>query len=431
MKSLITLGTIILLLFFSCKEEPVDAVAIKEEKTSPAPVIDASYIATKTAYFTVADTAIVGEGRAMLERIISKSQFVMFGERHGSKATSQLITKLIPMLHEAGFNHTAFEVGPYSAKKLVDLSTPPSATVENLKQFTTQYALEEDHEIPIPFFDGLEDAYFLQAIRERNMNIWGLDQEYFSSTLYFMDELLTFVADTPDYAIIKSEKEQASKIIASWYAKDNVPGAEIKLFEEIQKEPAVQQYLNRFRGNENTKKIIKDLEISWDIYTRWREDSHADRISYMRNNFLTHYKKALQAESNPKVFLKFGNLHASKILTNGCYDLGDLVTQLAKEQGSKATIINTWHRYYSNEKGEEIDYLEKYASYYKRLRDFMSLAKRDQWTIIDLEAIRSDIQEGRIALPINGDYHKIKSLIDGYDYQLILPIDKRVTPNKN
>jgi hypothetical protein len=150
----------------------------------------------------------------------------------------------------------------------------------------------------------------------------------------------------------------------------------------------------------------------------------------MRTNFLTHFKKASQTELKPKVFLKFGNLHASKILTNNCYDLGDLVTQLAREQGSKATIINTWHRYYSNEKGEE-DYLEKYSSYYKRLRDFMTLAKRDQWTIIDLEAIRNDIQERRIALPVNGDYHKIKSLIDGYDYQLILPLDKRVTPNKN
>ncbi|WP_152538571.1 hypothetical protein [Aquimarina macrocephali] len=429
MKSFITLSIIVL--FFSCKEKPMDSVAVKVEKTNPAPIIDASYIATKTRYFTITDTAIVGEGRAMLERIISKSQFVMFGERHGSKATSQLITRLIPMLHKAGFNHTAFEVGPYSAKKLVALSTPPSTTVENLKQFTTQYALEEDHEIPIPFFDGLEDAYFLQAIRERDMNIWGLDQEYYSSTLFFMDELLTFVTDSPDYETIKSEKEQASKIIASWYVKDNIPDSKIRLFDEIQKEPVVQQYLSHFRGNENTKKIVEDLEISWDIYTRWREDSHADRISYMRNNFLTNYKEALQTELNPKVFLKFGNLHASKILTNGCYDLGDLVTQLAKEQGSKATIINTWHRYYSNEKGEEQDYLEKYASYYKRLRDFMTLAKRDQWTIIDLEAIRSDIQERRIALPVNGDYHKIKSLIDGYDYQLILPLDKRVTPNKN
>ena len=418
-------------MFLSCKKEPKDINAVDVEKEITIPVIDSSYIATKTTYFKVTDTTITGEGRAMLERIVSKSQFVMFGERHGSKATSQLITKLIPMLHKAGFNHTAFEVGPYSAKKLLELGTPPSSTVQNMKQFTTQYAFKKDHQVPIPFFDGLEDAHFLRAIRERNMNIWGLDQEYYSATLFFMDELLTFIKDDPEYAIIKSEKEQASKIIASWYAKDTVQGAEIKLFEEIQKEPAVQRYLSRFRKNESTKKIIKDLEISWDIYNRWREDSHADRISYMRNNFLVHYNKVLQTERNPKVFLKFGNLHASKILTNGCYDLGDLVTQIAKEQGSKATTINTWHRFYINEKGEEEDYLEKYSTYYKRLRDFMILAKRDQWTIIDLEAIRGDILKKRIALPVNGDYHKIKSLIDGYDYQLILPIDQRVTPNKN
>ncbi|WP_438712535.1 hypothetical protein ACSTS3_09600 [Aquimarina muelleri] len=418
-------------MFLSCKKKPEDIHIVDIEKRITIPVIDSSYIATKTTYFKVVDTTITGEGRVMLEHIISKSQFVMFGERHGSKATSQLITNLIPMLYKAGFNHTAFEVGPYSAKKLIELSTPPSSTVQSMKQFTTQYAFKEDHQIPIPFFDGLEDAHFLQAIRERDMNIWGLDQEYYSSALFFMDELLTFVKDDPDYANLKSEKEQVSKIIASWYAKDTVPDSNINLFEEIQKEPIIQKYLSRFRRKENTKKLIKDLEISWDIYSRWRQDSHADRISYMRANFLINYKKATQTELKPKVFLKFGNLHASKIVTGGCYDLGNLVTQLAKENSTKATIINTWHRYYINEKEEEEDYLEKYSTYYKRLRDFMTLAKRDQWAIIDLEAIRSDILEERIVLPANGDYHKMKSLIDGYDYQLIIPLDKRVTPNKN
>lgn len=418
-------------MLLSCKKEPENINIADIEKRITIPVIDSSYIATKATYFKVVDTTITGEGRAILERIISKSQFVMFGERHGSKATSQLITSLIPMLYKAGFNHTAFEVGPYSAKKLIELSTPPSSTVQSMKQFTAQYAFKEDHQIPIPFFDGVEDAHFLQAIRERDMNIWGLDQEYYSSALFFMDELLTFVRNDPGYEILKSEKEQASAIIASWYAKDTIRDSNINIFEEIQKEPAVQRYLSRFGENEDTKKMVKDLEISWDIYNRWRQDSHADRISYMRANFLMNYKKATQTELKPKVFLKFGNLHASKIVTGGCYDLGNLVTQLAKENSTKATIINTWHRFYIDEKGEELDYLEKYASYYKRLQDFMSLAKRDQWTIIDLETIRKDVQEGRIALPVNGDYHKIKSLIDGYDYQLILPIDQRVTPNKN
>ncbi|TSE11200.1 hypothetical protein [Aquimarina algiphila] len=422
---------ITLFLLFSCKEKQSEHVVSQTQNVDKIPVIDSAYVATKTAYFKIKDGVIVGDGRTVLDTIISTSQFVMFGERHGSKNTSQLITALIPMLHTGGFNHTAFEVGPYSAKKLVTLSTPPSETVNNLRKFTSQYAGKEDNQVPIPFFDGLEDAYFLQSIREHDMGIWGLDQEYYSSTLYFMDELLSFVKNDADYTIIKSEKEQASKIIASWYEKEENSDTDIDLFTEIQKEPKVQQYLNRFRKNEATKKIIEDLEISWDIYSRWRKDSHADRISYMRNNFLKHYQQVVKMESNPKVFLKFGGLHASKILTNNCYDLGNLITELAHQNNSKATIINSWNYHFIDETGTEVNYLKKYAWYYKRLRDLMVLGKRDEWTIIDLTAIRDDIQNGRVTLPKNGDYHRIKSLIDGYDYQLILPLDTAVTPNKN
>ncbi len=78
-----------------------------------------------------------------------------------------------------------------------------------------------------------------------------------------------------------------------------------------------------------------------------------------------------------------------------------------------------------------MNYLQQYAWYYKRLRDLMVLGKRDEWTIIDLIAICDDIQNGHLALPRDGDYHRIKSLIDGYDYQLILPLDTAVTTNKN
>ncbi len=428
MKPFILLVT--LFLFFSCKEKQSEVIVDKSKHVGKIPVIDSSYVATQTTYFKIQDGAIIGDGRTTLDTLIATSQFIMFGELHGSKNTSQMITALIPLLHKAGFNHTAFEVGPYSAKKLVNLSTPPSATVENLKKFTSRYAGKEDNQVPIPFFDGLEDAYFLQSIREHDINLWGLDQEYYSSTLYFMDELLSFVKNDADYTIIKSEKEEASKIITSWYAKEENSDTDIDLFKEIQKEPAVQQYLNRFRNDETTKVIINDLEISWDIYSRWRSDSHADRISYMRNNFMKHYREALETETRPKVFLKFGNLHASKIVTNGCYDLGNLITELANKSGTKATIINSWNRYYSNKKGKEIDYLKKYARYYKRVHDFMVMAKTSEWTIIDLESIRNDIKNGRIALPTNGNYHRMKQLLDGYDYQLILPLDKAVTPNK-
>jgi len=59
----------------------------------------------------------------------------------------------------------------------------------------------------------------------------------------------------------------------------------------------------------------------------------------------------------------------------------------------------------------------------------MNFAKRDEWTIIDLESIREDVKNNKIALPKDGDFHKMNSLIQGYDYQFILPIDQYITDN--
>ena len=240
-----------------------------------------------------------------------------------------------------------------------------------------------------------------------------------------MDELLSFEENSPEYKNLETTNKEVKAIIKKWYKKNADDNVEIDFFEEIQKDSVVQKYLSHFRNRTDTNQIIKDLEISWDIYSRWRNDSHADRISYMRTNFMTQYTKALEKEKEPKVLLKFGGLHASKILTNDCYDLGDLITQIATQNGTQATILNSWHRYYIDSEGNEVDYLEKYPNYYNRLQLFMGLAKRDQWTLIDLKSIRNDIKNGNVILPTDGDYHRIKSLIDGYDYQLILPIDQK------
>ena len=36
----------------------------------------------------------------------------------------------------------------------------------------------------------------------------------------------------------------------------------------------------------------------------------------------------------------------------------------------------------------------------------MDFAKRDEWAIIDLESIRADVKNNKIALPNDGDFHK-------------------------
>lgn len=407
--------------------------ALKEDqrknRTSPES-FDTEYLAGKTTYFNIENDSILGGGKQTLLKIFRESEFVVYGERHNSKETSRLINALIPIMDGDGFKTMCFEVGPHSAAKLKELMSPYSETTENLKQFNAHYYNEEWDDYPIPFFTGIEDARFLETASRYGMEIWGLDQEYYYSVLYLTDELLNIFSEDVNFPKIRSLKENADSKIKDWFLKEMDSEDEIDVFSELLKEPSVRDFFNATDGkNVRASSIVKDIKLSWDIYSRWRKDSHVDRISYMRNNFLTNYKT--QGEETgvfPKVFLKFGQLHASQIISLGAYDIGHFVNKLAHEKGVKSTNINSWTRFYQDE-GAVVDYLEKYPDHYQRLRLFMDLAKQDQWTIIDLKSIREDVLGNKVRLPENGDFHKINALLEGYDYQFILPLDEYITPN--
>ncbi|MEL7124413.1 MAG: hypothetical protein AAFO07_33565, partial [Bacteroidota bacterium] len=231
-----------------------------------------------------------------------------------------------------------------------------------------------------------------------------------------------------NYADLKKLKEVADQKIKEWLIKDEKDEVEgDNVFELIQAEPSVKSFFAEVKnGSSEAANILEDLLISWDIYTRWRKGSHKDRISYMRKNFMENYKKKLQNSDLPKVFLKFGQVHTSRELSLNAYDLGHLVTELAKKNGTEAITINSWTRYYQSEEG-----LSDYAKhpYFKSVQEFFKMADQNQWTIIDLKAIRADYETGKIKLPENGDFHDILKLINGYDYQLILPVDNMITYN--
>lgn len=394
--------------------------------------LDTEVLQKYTNYFTIDNNQIKGSGANVLKDFIRTSQFVVYGEMHGSKQTSMLNEALMPLLADAGFGYFAIEVGPHSAEKLTELSTPASKTITELKQFNATYSVAkgEDVAIPIPFFDNISDAKFLQAARANGMQLWGLDQEFFYSAFFLADEMANTVKGQLNHAEIVQKRDLAKAAMFKYFmaaVKKEIDDP----FGPILKDTTVNAYFDAFsKNNTKAQSIIKDLKITWDIYINWRNDSHVDRISYMRANFMKNYNKARTTEKQPKVYTKIGSLHARKILSNGAYDIGELVTSLAKQNGTQATTIGSWRPYEIDEDGNLINYFEKYKRGYKRYKIFMPLAKKDQWAIINLKAIRTAIENGQIAFPSDGSYHKLRQLIYAYDYQLILPADYQTIPNR-
>jgi len=395
-------------------------------------ILDTEFLKKHTTYFTIDGATISSKGKAILEQIASQSQFIVYGEMHGSEQISIFNKAFIPLLSNAGFKHFAIEVGPHSADILMQLSSPANKTIENLKMFNTKYTVAQSGEVaePIPFFTSVSDAEFLKAARKDNMTLWGLDQEFYFSTFFLMDELTKTAEKDSNYDAIVTLQNQAKQIMFKHFLdefQDKNEGA----YELIKEEQTVKNYFAAF-DNSNTKAqaIIKDMFVSWDIYINWRNDSHVDRISYMRDNFMKHYNAALKTEKQPKVFTKIGSLHAKKTFSNGAYDIGELTESLAKKNGTMSISLNSWRPFSKREDGTLINNFEKYKRGYKRYQIFIPLAKQDSWAIIDFIAIRKAIEAGQIELPKNGDYHKLRNLIYGYDYQLLLPTDTEPTPNR-
>ncbi|WP_340076346.1 hypothetical protein [Leptobacterium sp. I13] len=432
MKKLITI-VLLLAIIFSCKEKintTKNVVAVS--------LIDSAYVASKTAYFTINNNQIQGEGLNTIKSLINESQFVTLGEIHNAKQVSKFTTAIMPFLYDANYKYFALEIGPNSADKLTELSTPYQSTVKNLYDFNTKYTKSEfksnnnSSSDPIVFFAGVEDAEFLKEARKYNMELWGLDQEFYYSIMFFTDELLKEAKNKPNYNEIKLLKTLADKSIYKWLlarAKGELAEEDNDALSKIRDDDNVKAFFNSFDEQDTrAQKIINDLKSSWDIYISWRS-SHVDRVSYIRNNFLNNYKDRLKKnEELPKVFIKIGSAHASKTISNTAYDIGHLTEELAKKNGTISNSLNTWTPTFKTSSGKIINVFDR--TYYKRLALFTQFSKENKWAIIDLKSIRKDIENNIILLPNTGDFHRLKWLIESYDYQLILPKAEIVTPNR-
>ena len=54
---------------------------------------------------------------------------------------------------------------------------------------------------------------------------------------------------------------------------------------------------------------------------------------------------------------------------------------------------------------------------------------KDQWTVIDLKAIKAKVEAGELALPTDYTYHTVRENLASYDLYFIPPLDKETEPN--
>ena len=111
-----------------------------------------------TYYFSLnQDQNFKGYGADFIMNKIIESQFFLIGEQHNIHSIETLITSLIPLFKENGYNHYITEIDSIAAKKLTELAESPTP----LKDYYTKYSSQ----INLPPF-----GFFCTKEEEKHFN---------------------------------------------------------------------------------------------------------------------------------------------------------------------------------------------------------------------------------------------------------------------
>lgn len=388
--------------------------------------ISVDYMKQYTRTFQIENNELRGEGGELFQNEFESSQFVLLGEYHGDARIAEFTKAILPDLASEGFNYFCLEVGPTSTKILENL-VADGYVQPTLHNFMSEYHKKVE-DIPFPFFEGVEDAAFLEVARDNGYQLFGIDQEYYSSTLLLIDYLLSL----DDNLVTQKTYEDAAKYVIQQHKKD-AKAKNHPLHENLLSSKELSNFFGSLnRNNEEIKEIISDLKKSWEIYSLYNKNRYENlktRADYMKQQFVKSYKEASNTEKLPKILIKMGALHTQKgITSNGVYDIGNTVSELATFNGTKDLNIAFMFRYLEDDEEPSgfIDNSEGDSNWLKERRCIMQQGKKDKWVVVDLRPLKEDIINRKIVA-----YQAIVKMIFDVDLIVIPPMDKDITLNYN
>ena len=374
--------------------------------------LDASDIKEYTRYFTLND-GFEGEGAELIQEELASSQFVLFGELHNSQQSALFFNELLKIAAKHRYNTLIAEVGPFTAEVLMKLSEVPEETTGNLRQLYQRYN-SKNNRYPIPFFKGKEDATFLATARKLNFDIWGIDQEFALAFPMLFDQLAGLYTGADKVTInnaLEDTKKAWNKISEKHRSCESLENATIAGFFSLFSS-----------SNAKAQELITAIRKSWQIYCHHENGEYGKnnttRIAYMKENLERKLEEARQGDQYPKVLIKMGSYHTTKVKSPiGYKDVGHWVDSLASELGSKSMHIRFMRRYWQ---GKDQFKSKSYAP----VQLFMTVGLPDQWALIDLRPIRRKIASG-IWTAKQSEINEIFN----HDLMLIAPKDQWVENN--
>ena len=368
------------------------------------PIKDATY------HFTIKNNEFLGGGADTLKNYIRKAQFFLIGEEHNMKELQDFTTSILPLLKNCGYKNFALEIGPVSSEKISSIYLRK----QTITDFNTKYYKYIDGS-PFGFFDGKEEERFSNQAFKNGFKVWGLDFENYNAPLFILDQLYETSKKSNELNRLYELSHQA---IIDEYAKDKIE-KKYNLATNLLNSVPIKSFFEMVSTNSKAKYIIDQQILSWKIYDQESRKNWYPRVENMRENFMHNYNLELKKNKIPKVFVKMGAVHIAKgTSSSGFKEVGDLVHELAKTNGTKSFSVISFARYRINAKGELLDLLEDEDA------QLLKYTTKDSWSLIDLNRLKKESQQGEFKLS-----KTMLSYIEKFDMMLIPPATKSMELN--
>jgi hypothetical protein len=329
-------------------------------------------------------------------------------------SNSWLNTALVELLSPLGYGAHAAEIGPSAAAYLHQIMKS-GAVEDSLRSLNGRYYQMLNEDAPIPFFNGAEDAMILKTMQTNEIQLHGIDQEYFSGIPMLFDMMKL----SPCGEALQDEFDLVSSILERSYQRDDRE-SRFDMCGFLLGNDSIQNLREQLQELDCKEALVifDSWSISMDIYSRnFRRGgySHKTRINLLRNQF----QKVLESLAvDEKLFLRIGALHTARSHRLGAYDIGNLT----QEMGLASVSFTSTSRFFESD-GEVRD-LWKEQSEMGVLFSFRQLGQKEQWRIVDLKELEKDWRKGKFELANDYSYHLLRQIIEDYDYLLITPLDK-------
>lgn len=351
------------------------------------------------------DGKLLGPGMQLIERMTTRSQFVLLGEEHGVKEFPELLTALFAFLHQnLNFNYIALESDPVSAHvaSLAPLRGDAPALAEYVKKYPNALTFHTDQELRM-FAD------ISRISTGRTDAIWGLDQSF--GVLHALDRLASLPGfrGTPKFQGLHRQAEQLDSTRVHDDQSHYMANVKLADLNDLRTEMAPAE------GSES-KFILDNLVSSAEIYGFYRRAVAGELTGYangfvreeqMKRLFMLEYRAAeTRGERNPRVLVKMGHWHVFRGQgPSHLQTLGNFVTEFATANGAEAFAVGVYLR------GTWRDVRTQ-----KGLEPIALAADPAAWTVIDFAAMRPAVAAGRFG-PLNAN---LLAQIYGFDAALVL-----------